>query len=174
MLHVDIKPLGRIGQVGHRMHGDRRRATRGIGWEYVHVAVDDHSRLAYVEVLADQLGTTCAAFLQRAVAWLQARGITVHACYERQRQRLLSRVWRTTCAALGLRHLRTRAYTPRTNGNAERFIQTLLAGVGIRRTIRLIPERRAKLRPYIQYYNRQRPHASLGYQTPWSRLQSAA
>lgn len=66
LLHVDIKPLGRIGQVGHRIHGDRRRATRGIGWEYVHVAIDDHSRVAYVEVLADQLGTTCAAFLQRA------------------------------------------------------------------------------------------------------------
>ena len=85
LLHVDIKPLGRIGQIGHRIHGDRRRATPGIGWEYVHVAIDDHSRLAYVEVLGDQLGTTCAAFLQRAVAWLQARGIptrrVMSACY---------------------------------------------------------------------------------------------
>ena len=77
MIHVDIKPLGGIGCVGHRIHGDRRRASRGVGWEYIHVAVDDHSRIAYVEVLGDQLGRTCAAFLTRAVAWFRARGIRV-------------------------------------------------------------------------------------------------
>ena len=98
LLHVDIKPLGRIGQVGHRIHGDRRRATRGIGWEYAHVGVDDHSRLAYVEVFGDQLGTTCAAFLGRAVASLQARGITARRVMRDNGGGYLSRAWRATLA----------------------------------------------------------------------------
>lgn len=102
LLHVDIKPLGRIGQVGHRIHGDRRRATPGIGWEYVHVAVDDHSRVAYVEVLADQLGPTCAAFLSRAIGWFQARGVTVRRVMSDNGSGYVSRAWRLTCATLGL------------------------------------------------------------------------
>jgi transposase InsO family protein len=174
LLHVDIKPLGRIGQVGHRIHGDRRRATRGIGWEYVHVAIDDRSRVAYVEVLADQLGTTCAAFLQRAVAWWQARGITTRRVMSDNGSGYISRAWRVTCEALGVRHLRTRAYTPRTNGKAERFIQTLLREWAYVEPYASSQLRRAQLRPYLQYYNRQRPHTSLGYQAPWSRLTSAA
>ena len=140
LLHVDIKPLGRIGQIGHRIHGDRRRATPGIGWEYVHVAVDDHTRLAYVEVLADQLGATCAAFLQRAVGWLQARGITTRRVMSDNGSGYVSRAWRTTCEALGLRHLRTRVYTPRTNGKAERFIQTLLREWAYVEPVRLLPD----------------------------------
>jgi transposase InsO family protein len=174
LLHVDIKPLGRIGQVGHRIHGDRRRATPGIGWEYVHVAIDDHSRLAYVEVLADQLGTTCAAFLQRAVGWLRARGITTRRVMSDNGSGYVSRVFRLTCAALGLRHLRTRAYTPRTNGKAERFIQTLLREWAYTMPYPSSRARRSQLRPYVRFYNRQRPHASLDYQAPWSRLMSAA
>lgn len=174
LLHVDIKPLGRIGQVGHRIHGDRRRATPGIGWEYVHVAVDDHSRVAYVEVLADQLGTSCAAFLSRAVGWFQARGVTVRRVMSDNGSGYVSRAWRLTCATLGLRHLRTRAYTPRTNGKAERFIQTLLREWAYVEPYDSSPIRRAKLRPYLRYYNSQRPHASLNYQAPWSRLSSAA
>jgi transposase InsO family protein len=174
LLHVDIKPLGRIGQVGHRIHGDRRRATPGIGWEYVHVAIDDHSRVAYVEVLADQLGTTCAAFLQRAVGWLQTRGITTRRVMSDNGSGYVSRAWRAACEALGLRHLRTRAYTPRTNGKAERFIQTLLREWAYIEPYDSSRMRRAKLRSYLQYYNRQRPHSSLGYQAPWSRLTSAA
>lgn len=174
LLHVDIKPLGGIGCVGHRIHGDRRRSTPGIGWEYVHVAVDDHSRLAYVEVLANQLGPTCAAFLARAVAWFAARGIRVHRVMSDNGSGYVSRVFRATCAALHLRHLRTRAYTPRTNGKAERFIQTLLREWAYAEPYASSRERRRHLRPYLQYYNRQRPHASLGYQAPWSRLTSAA
>ena len=165
-----IKPLGRIGCVGHRIHGDRRRATRGIGWEYVHVGIDDHTRLAYVEVLADQLGPTCAAFLQRAVAWFRARGITTRRVMSDNGSGYVSRAWRTTCEALRLRHLRTRAYTPRTNGKAERFIQTLLREWAYARPYASSQERRVQLRPYVQFYNRQRPHASLDYQAPWSRL----
>jgi len=174
LLHLDIKPLGRIGGIGHRIHGDRRRAWRGIGWEYVHVAVDDHSRVAYVEVLPDQLGPTCAAFLRRAVAWWAARGIAVRRVMSDNGSGYVSRVFRTTCAALGARHLRTRPYTPRTNGKAERFIQTLLREWAYVAPYASSRERRRQLRPYLRYYNRQRPHASLTYQAPWSRLTSAA
>jgi len=174
LLHVDIKPLGRIGRVGHRIHGDRRQATRGIGWEYVHVAVDDHSRVTYVEVLPDQLGPTCAAFLIRAVAWWAARGVPVRRVMSDHASGYISRVFRTTCATLRLRHLRTRPYTPRTNGKAERFIQTLLREWAYAQPYASSQERRRHLRPYVQYYNRQRPHASLGYQAPWARLTSAA
>ena len=174
LLHVDIKPLGRIGCVGHRIHGDRRRATPGVGWEYVHVSIDDHSRIAYVEVLADQLGTTCAAFLVRAVAWFATRGIAVRRVMSDNGSGYVSRIFRTTCADLGLRHLRTRPYTPRTNGKAERFIQTLLREWAYVTPYATSRERRRALRPYVHYYNRQRPHSSLDYQAPWSRLTSAA
>ena len=155
-------------------HGDRRRAARGIGWEYVHVAVDDHSRLAYVEVLPDQFGPTCAAFLTRAVAWFVGRGMTVRRAMSDNGSGYISRVFRRTCEALELRHLRTRAYTPRTNGKAERFIQTLLREWAYVEPHTSSRERRMALRPYVNYYNRQRPHASLNYQAPWSRLTSAA
>ena len=174
LLHIDIKPLGRIDGVGHRIHGDRRRRARGIGWEYVHVAVDDHSRLAFVQVLADQLGPTCAAFLDRAVAWFRARGIRVRRVMSDNGSGYVSRVFRQACAALRLRHLRTRAYTPRTNGKAERFIQTLLREWAYVTPYVSSRERRAQLQPYVRFYNRQRPHASLDYQAPWSRLTSAA
>jgi transposase InsO family protein len=174
LLHVDIKPLGRIDGVGHRIHGDHRRRARGIGWEYVHVAIDDHSRVAYVEILADQLGPTCAAFLQRAVAWWAARGTVVRRVLSDNGSGYVSRVFRTTCAVLHVRHLRTRAYTPRTNGKAERFIQTLLREWAYVAPYASSHLRRLHLRPYLRFYNRQRPHASLNYQAPWSRLTSAA
>ena len=174
MIHVDIKPLGRIGCVGHRIHGDRRRASPGIGWEYVHVAVDDHSRIAYVEVLADQLGPTCAAFVERAVAWFRAQGIRVKRVLSDNGSGYVSRVFRTTCATLRLRHRRTRAYTPRTNGKAERFIQTLLREWAYAVPYGTSRERTRALATFLAYYNRQRPHASLDYAPPWSRLKSAA
>lgn len=174
LLHVDIKPLGKIGCVGHRIHGDRRRATPGIGWEYVHVAIDDHSRIAYVEVLTDQLGPTCAAFLQRAVGWFAARGITIRRVLSDNGSGYVSKSFRAACDTLAIRHKRTRAYTPRTNGKAERFIQTLL-----REWAYVVPyatsgERRHRLRRYLRFYNRERPHSALDYQVPWTRLQSAA
>jgi transposase InsO family protein len=140
----------------------------------VHVAIDDHSRVAYVEVLADQLGPTCAAFLQRAVGWLQTRGIRTQRVMSDNGSGYVSRAWRVTCEALGLRHLRTRAYTPRTNGKAERFVQTLLREWAYIEPYASSQLRRSKLRPYLQYYSRQRPHSSLGCQAPWSRLTSAA
>jgi transposase InsO family protein len=174
LLHVDIKPLGRIAGVGHRIHGDRRARVKGIGWEYVHVAIDDHSRVAYVEVLADQLGTSCAAFLQRALAWFAARGVTVRRVMSDNGSGYVSRAFRGVCAAHAARHLRTRAYTPRTNGKAERFIQTLQREWAYVRPYATSAERRAALRPWVRYYNQQRPHASLGYAAPSSRLRSAA
>ena len=174
LLHVDIKALGRIAGVGHRIHGDRRSRVRGIGWEYVHVAVDDHSRVSYVEVLPDQLGSSCAAFLQRALAWFAARGVTVRRVMSDNGSGYVSRAFRAACDATGLRHLRTRAYTPRTNGKAERFIQTLQREWAYARPYHSSAERRAALRPWVRYYNQQRPHASLGYAAPSTRLRSAA
>ena len=174
LLHVDIKQLGRIAGVGHRIHGDRRARVEGIGWEYVHVAIDDHSRVAYVEVLADQLGTSCAAFLQRALAWFAARGVTVRRVMSDNGSGFVSRVFRHACEASGIRHLRTRAYTPRTNGKAERFIQTLQREWAYARPYHSSQERRAALRPWLRYYNEQRPHTSLNYEAPSSRLGSAA
>jgi transposase InsO family protein len=174
LVHLDIKPLGRIDGVGHRIHGDRQRRRRGIGWEYVHVAVDDHSRIAYVEVLPDQLAPTCAAFLRRTVAWFAARGIALRRVMSDNGNGYVARVFRATSEELQLRHLRTRAYTPRTNGKAERFIQTLLREWAYAEPYQSSRERWLKLRPYLQYYNRHRPHASLAYLAPWSRLTSAA
>jgi transposase InsO family protein len=174
LVHVDIKPLGRIDGVGHRIHGDRQRRTRGIGWEYVHVAIDDHSRVAYVEILPDQLAPTCAAFLRRTLAWFAARGIVVRRVMSDNGNGYVSRLFRATCAELQLRHLRTRPYTPRTNGKAERFIQTLLREWAYAEPYDSSRERRQKLRPYLQFYNRERPHSSLAYLAPWSRLTSAA
>jgi len=174
LVHLDIKPLGGIGCVGHRIHGDRRRATPGVGWEYVHVAIDDHSRLAYVEVLTDQLAISCQAFLRRAVDWFQAQGIHIRRVMTDNGSGYVSRAFRAACDALTLRHLRTRPYTPRTNGKAERFIQTLLREWAYAVPYATSRDRRRALRPYVQYYNRRRPHASLDYQAPCSRITSAA
>ena len=174
MLHLDIKPLGRIGRVGHRIHGDRRQRARGVGWEYVHVAVDDHSRVAYVEVLPDQQGGTCAAFLRRAVAWWARRHVVVQRVLTDNGSGYVAGAFRDACAQLAVRHRRTRPYTPRTNGKAERFIQTLLREWAYATPYDHSRARRQALRPWLRYYNRERPHASLNYVAPWSRLKCVA
>lgn len=174
MIHVDIKALGRIAGVGHRIHGDRQRRRRGVGWEYVHVAVDDHSRVAYVEVLTDQLGATCAAFLTRAVAWFRTQGIRVRRVLSDNGPGYQSGAFRAACETHRVRHRRTRIYTPRTNGKAERFIQTLLREWAYAVPYQTSAARRDALSAFVAYYNRRRPHASLKYEPPWSRLSSAA
>jgi transposase InsO family protein len=133
MVHLDVKKLGRIGRVGHRITGDRRARVRGIGWEFVHVAVDDASRLAYVEVLPDKGGVTTTKFLWRALGWFRRHGIHVRRLLTDNGNGYVSDRFARLCRSAGVRHRRTRPYTPRTNGKAERFIQTLLREWAYRR-----------------------------------------
>jgi transposase InsO family protein len=170
LLHVDIKPLMRIAGVGHRIHGDRRQMRRGIGREYVHVAVDDHSRVAYAEVLDAQDREASAAFITRALAWFAARGVTIRRVMTDNGGAYRSQTFRTALALAHVRHLRTRPYTPRTNGKAERLIQTLLREWAYATAYLDSPRRTAALKPWLRYYNRRRPHTALNYQPPWSRL----
>jgi transposase InsO family protein len=175
LVQLDVKKLGRIARPGHRVTGRssqsgwQRRAYQ-LGWEYVHVCVDDASRLAYVEVLADERGESAAAFLERAVAWYQARGIQVERVMSDNGAAYRSSVHALACRRLGLRHLRTRPYRPRTNGKAERFIQTLLREWAYGRLYRDSAERLAALPNWLRYYNYSRPHGSLGRQPPGARL----
>jgi transposase InsO family protein len=170
LIHIDVKKLGRIGQQGHRIHGDRRRRSRGIGWEFVHVCIDDCTRLAYVEVLDDERKETVTAFLQRAVAWFAAQGITIQRVMTDNGSGYRSKLHGKACQQLGIRHLFTRPYRPRTNGKAERFIRTLLAGWAYKRPYATSAERRDALNGFLTYYNTQRPHRSLNGQTPFQRL----
>ena len=170
LLHVDVKKLGRIGRPGHRVNGDRRTRSRGIGWEFVHVAIDDATRLAYVEVLEDERATTAAGFLRRAVAHFAAYGVRVEQVMTDNGSAYVSLLHRLACKSLGLKHLRTRPYRPRTNGKAERFIRTMLAGWAYGAIYRDSSERRAALAGWLDFYNRRRPHGSLSHQPPLQRL----
>jgi len=166
LLHLDMKRLARIGVIGHRIHGDRQRAMRGAGWETVHVCVDDHSRAAYVEVLADQGAVAATTFLTRAIRWFARRGVVVHRVLTDNGAAYRSHRFRTGCARLHLRHLRTRIYRPQTNGKAERFIQTALREWAYGAAYPSSSRRTRALRPWLRYYNAQRPHASLNHQPP--------
>lgn len=172
LLHLDVKKLGRIGRVGHRMNGDRRTRVRGIGWEYVHVAIDDHTRLAYVEVLADELGDTTAGFLARALAWYRRQRVRVVRLLTDNGGAYRSHAFTGIVAAAGLEHRRTQPYCPRTNGKAERFIRTLLSEWAYQRPYRRSTQRTAALMPYLHWYNTQRPHTALGWRTPQQRLRT--
>ncbi len=172
LLHIDVKKLGRIGRVGHRITGDRRRQSRGIGWEYVHVCVDDATRIAYVEVLADERAVTAAGFLRRAVAHYRAHGIQVERVLTDNGSCYRGVVHALACKALGIKHLRTRPYRPRTNGKAERFIRTMLGGWAYGAIYGNSAERRAALPGWLDFYNRQRPHRSLSHQPPLQRLEA--
>jgi transposase InsO family protein len=174
LLHVDIKTLGRIARVGHRIHGDWRGRPRGIGWEHVHVCVDDASRVAYVEVLPTLTERDASGFLQRAVAWFAARGVRVERVMTDNGAAYRARAFRALCAQLAVRHLRTRPYRPQTNGKAERFIQTLLREWAYRRPYPTSRRRRRALGPWLRYYNARRPHTALRYQPPLTRLQASA
>lgn len=170
LIHVDIKKLGRIGRVGHRIHGDYTKRVRGIGWEFVHVAIDDASRLAYAEVLPNERSPSSTGFLRRSVAWFQNRGVKVQAVMSDNGSCYVSHRFQTTCQNLKLRHLRTRPYRPRTNGKAERFIQTLLREWAYKRPYSTSAQRTDRLPLYLNRYNLRRPHAALNKRTPAQRL----
>jgi transposase InsO family protein len=174
LLHLDIKPLARIRGIGHRIHGDRSRTQEGIGYEYAHVAIDDATRLAYVEVRRSQRQRTCAAFLRNALGWFRRRGITVRRLLTDNGNGYRARPFAGVCRTWQLRHRFTRPYTPRTNGKAERFIQTLLREWAYRHAYPNSVQRTARLQRYLRFYNHRRPHASLGRRTPWMRFQEAA
>ncbi len=171
LIHIDVKKLGAIkGGAGHRAHGSRRRSPRGGGWEFVHVCIDDATRLAYVEVLGDEKACTAVRFLRRAVAFYRAHGVRVERVMTDNGGAYRSSAHAIACRALGLRHIRTRPYRPRTNGKAERFIRTMLGGWAYGALYSSSAERRTALGGWLDFYNRRRRHGSLGKRPPIARL----
>ena len=170
MVHIDIKKLGRIDGVGHRITGDRSKRKRGAGWEYLHVCVDDHSRLAYTELLPDEKATTATCFLIRAAGWFARHGVKIRRVMTDNGSAYVSRLFRDGIAFLGARHVRTRPYTPRTNGKAERFIQTSIREWAYKQAYESSAEREGYLLPWLHDYNHRRPHAALNHKPPVSRL----
>jgi transposase InsO family protein len=171
LIHIDVKKLGRIQRgAGHRVHGNRRRSPRGGGWEYVHVCVDDATRLAYVEVMGDEKATSAIGFLRRALAFYRRHGIRVQRVMTDNGSAYRSAAHALACRALKVRHLRTRPYRPRTNGKAERFIRTLLASWAYGAIYRDSDQRTAALSVWLDHYNYRRPHGALSHQPPASRL----
>ena len=174
LLHVDMKALGRIVRPGHRITGDRRHRSRRVGWEHVHVAIDDASRVAYVEILPTQQIPDAVGFVERAVRWFGTHGIRIERVMTDNGSAYRSHAFRAQCVQLRLRHVRTRPYTPRTNGKAERFIQTLLREWAYARSFATSARRRRALSPWLRYYNQRRPHSALRDRAPISRLQGIA
>ena len=182
LIHIDVKKLGRIHDgAGHRVTGKRgrytgqRTDTEGrarniVGWEYVHVAIDDATRLAYVEVLNDEKAVTAIAFLRRAVEHFTGYGMTVQQLITDNGSAYRSTIHAIACRTLGIRHLRTRPYRPQTNGKAERFIRTMLGGWAYGAIYRDSTERNAALSGWIDFYNRRRPHGAIGHKPPIARL----
>lgn len=171
LVHIDVKKLGRFDRPGHRVTGTRTgNRNRGAGWEAVHVAVDDTTRLAYVEILPDERAVTSVGFLERATAWFASRGITVQRVMTDNGAPYVSQIWATWCADHDLRHLRTRPYRPRTNGKAERFIQTMLREWAYAAAYHNSAHRADVLPTWLTYYNQRRPHSALGHKPPASHL----
>jgi transposase len=171
LIHIDVKKLVRIERgAGHRMTGKRTKHASGAGWEFVHVCVDDATRLAYVEVLGNERARTAIAFLRRAVAFYAAHGIFVQRLMTDNGNAYRSTAHALACRALGIRHIRTRPYRPRTNGKAERFIRTILGGWAYGAIYRDSRERTAALSGWLDFYNWRRPHGSLSHKPPGTRL----
>jgi transposase InsO family protein len=183
LIHIDVKKLGRIqGGAGKRVrdglrqhYNPRRRDATGtlrqtVGWEFVHIAIDDATRLAYVEVLADEKAITAIAFLARSVEHFASHGISVQALITDNGSAYRSTIHAIACRALGVRHLRTRPYRPQTNGKAERFIRTLLSGWAYGAIYANSTQRTAALAGWIDFYNRRRPHGALSHKPPIARL----
>lgn len=176
LIHLDIKKLGRFDRVGHRITGDRtgqsnRRGTKagGAGWEYVHVCIDDHSRLAFSQIHADEKAVSAIAHFKAAVAWYRSMGITVERVMSDNGSCYKSYAFKAACQALGIRHIKTKPYTPKTNGKAERFIQTALREWAYARAYSTSDERAADLPIWSHMYNWHRPHGGINNQAPISR-----
>ena len=170
LLHLDIKKLGKIKRIGKRIHGDRSIRSRGAGWEFVHVCIDDHSRVSYVEILPNERKETAAGFLRRAVAWFAELGVRVERVLTDNGSCYVSAHFRETCTELGVTPKRTRPYRPRTNGKAERFIQTLLREWAYAKPYHSSGWRLRALKPWLRFYNQVRPHGSLDGRPPASRI----
>jgi transposase InsO family protein len=166
LIHIDIKKLGRIDGAGHRITGDRRGQKRGTGWEFLHVCIDDASRLAYTEILPDERKESAVAFLGRALAWYAGLGVTVERVMTDNGSAYKSHAFCEACATAGLKHKRTRPYRPQTNGKAERFIQTSLREWAYLQAFESSAERAYAMRPWLHAYNRHRPHSALGGSAP--------
>ena len=171
MIHIDIKKLGRFDKPGHRVTGDKTGQTKGrVGWEFVHVCIDDHSRVAFSQIHPDETAQSAVPHLKAAVAYYASLGVAVSrvmtdngACYK-------SHAFRDACAELGLKHIRTKPYTPKTNGKAERFIQTSLREWAYAKAYPSSDHRAAQLPAWLHRYNWHRPHGGIGSKTPISRL----
>jgi transposase InsO family protein len=172
MIHIDIKKLGRFNSIGHRITGDRtgQSNSRGVGWEYVHVAVDDHSRLAFAKVMASERKQSAITFLNQAVAYYNSLGVKVERVMTDNGSCYKSFAFRRACRRLELRHIRTKPYTPKTNGKAERFIQTSLREWAYAQAYPNSRERKAELPIWLHRYNWHRPHAGIDGKIPISRL----
>ena len=173
LLHIDAKKLARIDGIGHRIHGDRSRKRRGVGYEVVFVCVDDHTRLAYAEVHPSENARYATIFLRRALKWFKSLGIDSRRLLSDNAKCYVSNQFTALCAKEGLRQSYTRPYTPQTNGKAERFIQTMKRRWAYRFVFRTSAIRAASLRPWVKHYNHERPHRSLGKRTPMERLRAA-
>jgi transposase InsO family protein len=171
LIHIDIKKLGKFNRVGHRITGERQGCrTRNAGWEFVHVCIDDASRIAFSKVMKTERKECAVAFLKAAVAYYASLGVTVERVMTDNGSCYRSKAFRKACAKLGLRHIRTRPYTPKTNGKAERFIQTSLREWAYARAYGTSRQRAAELPFWMHRYNWHRPHGSIGSMPPISRL----
>jgi transposase InsO family protein len=171
LIHIDVKKLGRFDQPGLRVeHRSSGYHHSRMGWEYCHVAIDDTTRIAYVEILDDEKGATCLGFLRRAIGYFASFGITVERVMTDNGAGYRSNIHRAGINALGIKHLRTQPYRPRTNGKAERFIQTLQREWAYAIAYETSWQRRRALLPWLEYYNYRRPHSALSHKTPISQL----
>jgi transposase InsO family protein len=171
MIHLDIKKLGRFDVAGHRVTGDRQLGrSRRAGWDFLHVCIDDASRLAYTEILPSEGQHDTTAFLQRALAWLARHGVSVQRVMTDNGSAYRSKLFAGALAQAAARHVRTRPYTPRTNGKAERFIQTSLREWAYAKPYASSAQRALAIGPWTDAYNLNRPHAGIGGLTPWQRV----
>ena len=173
LIHLDIKRLGRFERVGHRITGNRtgQSNSRGVGWEYVHVCIDDASRIAFTDIFPDEKAASATTFLKRAIAYYQTLGITVTRVMTDNGSCYKAHAFRDLCKELGLKHIRTKPYTPKTNGKAERFIQTALREWAYARAYQTSEQRKQSLPNWTHMYNWHRPHGSLKSKPPISRLE---